>query len=229
MSTKEYRSERSIPSDPFQMAMIHRTFRREFDNLSGLIRAVAPGDTHESRFIGNYLGNMISLLHHHHVAEDEVLWPRLHDRTPSSDNALQRAQDEHAAIAEAIDKVQAIRPSWARCSEPRLAEQLSTAIEELSAHADEHFAYEELNVVPLIAQYITGEEWQVFINRGTAYINPKNLWFSLAYAGFLLADATPDEQRRFLASVPIALRTVVKTLGGLAHASYRTKLYGGRG
>jgi len=229
MSTKEYRNERSIPSDPFQMAMIHRTFHREFDNLSGLIRAVAPGDTHESRFIGNYLGNMISLLHHHHVAEDEVLWPRLRDRAPSSDNALQRAQDEHAAIAEAIDKVEAIRPSWTRCSEPRLAEQLSTALEELSAHADEHFAYEELNVLSLIRQYITGEEWQAFIDRGTAYIKPKNLWFSLAYAGFLLGDATPDEQRRFLASLPIALRTVVKTLGGLAHASYRTKLYGGRG
>lgn len=70
-------------SDPFQMAMIHRTFRTEFGNLPGLIRAVTPGDTKRSRFVGNYLDDMIAVLHHHHAAEDEVLWPKLHERIPS--------------------------------------------------------------------------------------------------------------------------------------------------
>lgn len=218
-----------MPSDPFQMAMIHRTFRREFSNLSGLIRALPPGDTHRSTLVGNYLGNMISVLHHHHDAEDELLWPKLHDRTPCCSDTLQRAQAEHAVIAEAIDKVQSVRPLWVRSAEPRLAEQLSAAIEELSAHADEHFDREERNVVPLISQYITYEEWQDFIDRGAAYVRPKNLWFSLAYSGFLLGDAAPDEQRRFLAALPMALRTVVKLLGGRAYAGYRTKLYGACG
>lgn len=218
-----------MSSDPFQMAMIHRTFHREFSNLAGLIRALPAGDTHRSTIVGNYLGNMISVLHHHHDAEDELLWPKLHDRTSCGGDTLQQAQAEHAVIAEAIDKIQAVRPLWARCAEPRLAEQLSVSIEELSAHADEHFDHEERNVVPLISQHITSEEWQDFIDRGAAYVNPKNLWFSLAYSGFLLGDAVPDEQRRFLASLPIALRTVVKLLGRRAHARYRTKLYGARG
>jgi hypothetical protein len=141
---------------------------------------------------------------------------------------LRLAQDEHAAIAEAIDKVASVRPPWARCAEPRLAEQLGAAIEELSAHADEHFGGEELNVVPLIRQYISCEEWHDFIDRGAAYVNVKNLWFSLAYSGFLLGNADRDEQRRFLASLPVALRMVVKMLGGLAHARYRAELYGAR-
>ena len=215
-----------MPCDPFQMAMIHRTFRREFGNLSCLIRAVAPGDTRRSTFVGNYLGNIISVLHHHHDAEDDLLWPKLHDRTPHSDKDLQRAGDEHAVIAEVIDKVESVRSLWAARAEQRLAEQLSAAIEELSASADEHFGHEELTVVPLIDQYITPKEWQEFIDRGAAYVGPKNLRFSLAYSGFLLGDATPDEQQRFLASVPVALRMVVKLLGGRAYASYRTKLYG---
>ena len=42
----------------------------------------------------------------------------------------------------------------------------AAAIEELSARADEHFDYEEMNVVPLIAQHITQGEWQEFIDRG---------------------------------------------------------------
>jgi hemerythrin-like domain-containing protein len=218
-----------MPSDPFQMAMIHRTFRREFSNLSGVIRAMPPGNTDQSRFVGNYLGNLISVLHHHHDAEDELLWPTLHDRTPCSADTLQRGQAEHAVIAEAIDKIEAVRPLWARSAESRLDEQLSAAIDELSAHADEHFDHEERNVVPLISQYITDEEWQDFIDRGAAYVNPRNIWFSLAYSGFLLGDAAPDEQRRFMAALPVALRMVVRLLGRRAHASYRTKLYGARG
>jgi len=215
-----------MPSDPFQMAMIHRTFRTEFGNLSGLIRAVAPGDTKRSTLVGDYLGNMISVLHHHRAAEDEVLLPKLHVRKPVCDVEIQRAEGEHVGITELIDKVQSVRPSWTGSAEPRRAEQLSAAVDELLAGVTEHFHHEEQNIVPLIGEYITPEEWQGFIDRGAAYVNPRNLWSALVYAGFLLRDATPDEQRRFVAAVPFALRMVLKLLGRRAHAAYQTKLCG---
>ena len=101
--------------------------------------------------------------------------------------------------------------------------QLSAAVQRLSAHLEEHFDDEERDVVPLIVQHITDEEWQGFIDRGAAYVRPANLWFSLAYSGFLLDDATPEEHRRFLASLPAALR-VVKLVGSRAYTGYRTKL-----
>jgi hypothetical protein len=44
--------------------------------------------------------------------------------------------------------------------------------------------------------------------------------------GCLLRDATPDEQTRFIAALPFALRIVLKLLGERAYATYRTKLYG---
>lgn len=66
-----------MTSDPFQMAMIHRTFRTEFGRIPVLVRDVAAGDTKRARTVGAYLGTMISVLHHHHSAEDDVLWPTL--------------------------------------------------------------------------------------------------------------------------------------------------------
>jgi hypothetical protein len=214
-----------MPSDPFQMAMIHRTFRTEFGNLPGLIRTVTPGDTERSTFVGDYLENMISVLHHH-AAEDEVLWPKLRIRIPRCDEEIQRAEDEHAGISELIDKVQSLRPSWRASAESRLAEQLSGAVDELWTGIKEHFEHEEQNIVPLIGEYITPDEWQAFIDRGATYVNPRNLWFALAYAGLLLRDATPDEQRRFIAAVPLGLRIGLKLLGGRAYDAYQTKLYG---
>ena len=62
--------------------------------------------------------------------------------------------------------------------------------------------------------------------RGAAYVNPRNLWFALAYAGFLMRDGTPDEQRRFIEALPLPLRLTLKLLGGRANSAYRTKLYG---
>jgi iron-sulfur cluster repair protein YtfE (RIC family) len=151
-----------MPSDPFQMAMIHPTFRMEFGNLPGLIRAVAPGDTERSALVGDYLDNMISVLHHHHEAEDEVLWPKLHIRIPRCHGEIQRAEDEHAGISELIDKVQSLRPSWRGSADSHLAQQLSGAVDELSAGINEHFEHEEQNIVPLIGEYITPDEWQAF-------------------------------------------------------------------
>jgi iron-sulfur cluster repair protein YtfE (RIC family) len=214
-----------MPSDPFQMAMIHRTFRNEFGNLSSLIRAVEPGDTKRSRTVGDYLDNMISVLHHHHAAEDEVLWPKLHIRISTADAEVERATSEHLGIEDLIVKIQSLRPSWQESADPTLAEQLSNAVEKLSAGANEHFDHEEHNIVPFIAEHITPDEWQTFIDRGAAYVNPRNLWFALAYAGFLLRDATPDERRRFIAALPLPLRMVLKLLGKRAYTAYQTKLY----
>ena len=78
----------------------------------------------------------------------------------------------------------------------------------------------------MLHHHHAAEEWQTFIDRGAAYVNPRNLWFALAYAGFLLRDGTPDERRRFIEAVPLPLRVTLKLLGGRAHSAYRTKLYG---
>lgn len=215
-----------MSSDPFQMSMIHRTFRNELSNLSGLITAVTPGDTKRSAIVGDYLGDIVLVLQHHHAAEDELLWPKLRMRASGGAIEIDRAAGEHVHIAELIDKVQSIQAAWVCSADPRVGEHLSATVNDLSSNANEHFDHEEQNTVPLVGQYITPKEWKDFIDRGAAYVNPRNLWFALAYAGCLLRDATPDEQKRFIAALPLALRMVLKLLGQRAYVTYRTRLYG---
>lgn len=209
-------------SDPFQMAMIHRTFRNEFAHISALVRAVAPRDTKRSRVIGSYCDNMISVLHHHHAAEDEVLWPKLESRTESPD--IDQMKGEHVRIEHLADNAQAVQPDWQHSADPASAERFADAVDELCSGIGGHFDHEEKDIVPLIAEHISATEWQTFIDRGAAYVNPRNLWFALAYAGFLLRDGTPDERRRFIDAVPLPLRVTLKLLGGHAFASYQKKL-----
>jgi len=215
-----------MPSDPFQMVMIHRGFRTEFSNIANLVRSVEPGDAKRRKTVGNYLENMILVLHHHHAAEDEMLISALSARVPDSDVPLDAAGRDHADIERIFERATALRLSWQRAGDAGEAEDLGRVLDELSDVAAEHFDREEREVVPLIGEHLTQAEWQAFIDRGGAYVKPANVWFALAFAGLVLRDATPAERARFSASLPFPLRMVMKTVGGPAYTSYQKRLYG---
>lgn len=214
-------------SNPFQMVLIHDAFRTQFAALPGLISAVAAKDTARSRRVGKHLANMIDVLHHHHAAEDEVLWPRLLERVPNSQNDIRQAVDEHDSVTAVINTMKSLRVSWMISANPTLTDQLAARVAKLSATLATHLSNEEQAVVPLIAQWITPDEWQSFIDRGGAYVKPANLQFALTFAGYVLAESTHAEQEQFIASVPVMPRMLLQRLGRRALTSYQAKLYGG--
>ena len=148
------------------------------------------------------LGNIFSVLHHHHAAEDYLLWPMLRARVSLSEQDVARMQDEHAAIAEPMENVQSLRKLWAATADSELAEKLIAPVNDLSARVDAHLEDEEQHIVPLINAHITAAEWQECLDRGAAFLTPKNVRFTLAFGGFALEDASADERRRFLAGIP---------------------------
>jgi iron-sulfur cluster repair protein YtfE (RIC family) len=211
--------------DAFEMALIHQTFRDELAKAPGLIRGVRAGDTRRSKVVSDHVVNIMSLLHHHHEAEDDILWPLLRTRVPVSANDCTRMQDEHLAVAAAMDRVANLRSLWAETADPGRADELIAAVDDLSARLAEHLADEEEHVVPLINAHITTEEWNVLLARGAAALNRKNVQFVLAFASFVLQDASTDERRRFMAGVPAGPRLLLKVFGQRAFDSYRARVY----
>jgi hemerythrin-like domain-containing protein len=210
--------------DTVDMLLVHRVIRRELRNAPEQIGGVKAGNTERSALVADHLGHVVAALHHHHAAEDELLWPRLHTRVPSSDLKIQQMQDEHAAIAESAEKVQAVRTRWGESSNRELAAQLIAATKDLSARAHAHLENEEQDVLPLISEHITTDEWKEYLEHGAEFL-PKNK-MALVFLGLTLQDATPDEQRQFLASMPIAPRILWKLLGQRTFNAYRDKIYG---
>ena len=210
--------------DTVDMLVAHRVFHRELRNAPNLIGGVQAGDRKRSALIADHLGHMLAALHHHHAAEDELLWPRLHTRAPSSDVKIQQMEDEHAGIAESVEKVQAVRTPWGESADTKLAAQLIVATEDLSARVDAHLENEEQNILPLISEHITTDEWKECLERGVEFVTKTKM--ALVFMGLTLQDAAPDEQRQFLAGIPMAPRILWKLLGQRTFNAYRTKLYG---
>jgi hemerythrin-like domain-containing protein len=88
------------------MVLVHRVFRREFRYAAEFIEGVRAGDVAHAQVVGDHLTFMLSALHHHHAAEDDLVWPKLQARVASSEADLQRMVDEHAAIAAAVHRVE---------------------------------------------------------------------------------------------------------------------------
>jgi hemerythrin-like domain-containing protein len=215
-----------MPSvDAFQMEVLHRAFRRGFRELTGLIEGVHANDTERSRLIGEHIDFFLVALHHHHAAEDELLWPKLLARVSLHQTEVQRIQDQHRQIAASVDSMERLMTPWKVTAELDLAGELAAEAQKLSHQIDEHLAEEERSVVPLIEQHLTPPEWQAFLELGSSYLSEDNITYGLVLAGMIHQGASPDEWQRFIGGSPIFVQYLWNERGTYTYAKYMSNLH----
>lgn len=72
------------PIDTSEMLAIHECFRKEFASLPLRVKAVPESDSGRAAAVGGHVLLMSAMLHGHHSAEDELLWPVFAERAPQS-------------------------------------------------------------------------------------------------------------------------------------------------
>lgn len=214
-----------MPSDPFEMAIVHRAFRAQLHSAPDLVRGVAAGDSRRAAVVGRHVDFVMTALHHHHLAEDAVVWPKLSARAPGRVAETVRMAEAHHGITAASERVRAIVTQWSKSADPALSLQVLPLVEELAGLVDEHFDDEERAVVPLVAEYLTPGEWRKFLAHGSAFVrtHPKR---GLAFGGMVLYGETAENRERFLENVPLFARVPFKMFGDRIYAAYRTEVYG---
>jgi hemerythrin-like domain-containing protein len=208
------------------MLVVHRAFRREFHDLPALIAAVPAADTGRAKVVGEHVKFMAAALHHHHAAEDQLVWPKLQSRAPGYLADLQRMVDEHDEIAAAIDRVESLLAAWIESADPALTEQLSIAAGELSTSVDRHLDDEERHAVPIIEEHLTRPEWAAAVKQGAAFISARNLRLGIVLGGLVLDGASDEERRVILGGAPLPQRLVVQLFSARTTAAYRRRLHG---
>ena len=215
-----------MPNNAVDMLVVHRVFRREFKDMPALTAAVPPGATTRAKVVGDHVKFMGASLHHHHAAEDELVWPKLQSRAPDRHADLQRMVDEHTEIAAAVDGVESLLVAWTTTADPKLTEELSAAAGELSTCVARHLDDEERNALPVIEEHLTQREWAATVKRGAAFIFVRNLPLGLVLGGLVLEAGSEEERRIILSGAPLPQRVVVQLFGARAAAAYRRQLHG---
>ncbi len=214
-----------IVTDAGEMVLVHRVFRRAFGDLPALIAATPGGDTRRAGAVGDQLNLVIQVLHHHHAAEDELLWPQLCVRVPVAADRVRQLAEQHAVIAVLVDGVQRARLDWMRSANREAAIRLADAVTDLGHTIIEHLDDEERDALPLIERYVTEAEWQAALKRGAAFLTPRTVRHALVFGGMVLEAAdSPSQREQFLAGVPVGPRMLVRFFAARTLAAQRRRM-----
>lgn len=211
MSLNENRNKaRSRRPDTTDMVLVHRIFRREFRLAPRLIRGVQPGEKVQANVIASHLSDLADGLHLHHSSEDDLVWPKILERSQPDTDLVGRMQNQHAVVVSLVAQLRERLSPWSDTANPEAGATLAETCEELSKVLDEHLGEEEERILPLIEEHLTTPEWAQVGERGFAEVPKNRLLFFL---GALCEEATSTERADFMRLVPLPGRLAFALFG----------------
>lgn len=206
-----------------EMVIIHRVFRRESALLPRLVAEVRPADVSRAGRIAEAVREYAGGLHHHHHLEDELIWPKLYARARLYDELVTRMEMQHQRLGDTLRAIDEALPPFANSADPASRAALGEALTEHRCALIEHLDDEERQVLPLIADHLTIDEWDEVGRRGLETIPRSKVMLAL---GAILEDADDEEQRYFLGKAPAAGRMLWKLVGRRQYRQYVAELRG---
>ncbi|HEY1666486.1 MAG TPA: hemerythrin domain-containing protein [Trebonia sp.] len=204
-------------ADTRDMYTVHTMFRREYALLPGLVRAVAAKDEERAKVVAGHVRLVNLILHHHHMAEDENLWPALLRRAPREvDPVIHLLESQHEALDVLLDEVSTRLDGWTDGADSADGEGLAAVLQRLVAALYEHMGLEEKLALPLVERYIFAAEWEAMIAAGAADIPPET---GPLVVGMLMYEGGLDP-------VPPQMRDVLGEMAPKVYASYCEGVHG---
>jgi hemerythrin-like domain-containing protein len=227
-TANRFRGKEIMNSEPYadirEMYMAHTMFRREFGLLPALISGVSPADAARARVIAQHFALIRTVLHHHHLAEDTYLWPRLASRAPADAAPVVAAMEaQHGELDKVIDDVTAGLRDWEETADPAHGAALAEAADRLRSLLAGHLAAEEEQALPLIARYVTAAEWGEMVAAGAGDVEPEQM--PLIF-GLMMYEGDPEVIGEAIEHMPPDVRQVLPVLAAEAFARHAELVHG---
>ncbi|NUP01352.1 MAG: hemerythrin domain-containing protein [Nonomuraea sp.] len=141
--------------------IMHRAMRGDTRRLAVLMNAIATGEQQagEARLaaIATFTTKLCAGIHHHHQAEDDVLWPVI-VRSAGAEVDLSDLTDDHAALDPLLEEITTAAARLA--SDGQAAKRLAKSLGTLADLLDEHIEEEERLIFPIVAAYVSEQDWK---------------------------------------------------------------------
>ncbi len=193
--------ERHDRPNVWSMAVVHQYYRREFELAPRIVRDIGADEQLRHQQAAAWFATTLAMMHHHHVTEDELMYPLLEGRVPQ--RLLDIMEDQHRLVAAAVDRVEACLAEW-RLDDPETVAALAAAFDELLPGLVKHLDDEEQEVMPLVAELLTAEEYGRQGGSGNEALDPRTLMMAF---GAMVEQASDYEAGVMLAHPPEHVRT----------------------
>ena len=179
--------------------VLHGSMRRDGNRLPRAIEAVTTTD--EARALQLWFAKFAREVEHHHLREDDVVWPMLVEREAPFGESLAELQDDHQALDAVMERTRAALDAMVHDVSTR--PEAVAAAEALGQLLDDHLEREEAVMFPALAHVFTKESFTA-LEDALFNATPKRLIaFELPFAfDGLPAERVTDK----LAEMPLAVR-----------------------
>lgn len=211
-------------TDTSIMPVIHTLFRRELRLAGGLLRGVAEGDTARAAVVADHLDLVGEVLHHHHTAEDDLLWPKLLERVPDElAPIVHLMESQHGRVEALLDEIGSLMREWRRTARASERDRMAATYDDLYVALAEHLDAEEQRLLPIAAHHVTQDEWEAMGAAARAG-TPKGK--DLLVLGMLTYDSGQEGADKLMHGAPAPVRWLVPRLGARAYRKHATAVYG---
>jgi hemerythrin-like domain-containing protein len=192
------------PHDQTGMYVMHHALRRDFVHFEAAVQQTPVSEHEVWTALEQRWLRTAEVLHHHHEAEDEELWPLLlrHAQEAGNTDDVQLLVDmeaEHERIDPALASCRAAFVAMAEhpCTDHRNALEVRLT----AAHAGllEHLAHEEGQALPMLQRTLTEEENRAFEKAIERRYPLRMVPFLLPWA---MAEVPSEARDRMLESTP---------------------------
>jgi iron-sulfur cluster repair protein YtfE (RIC family) len=154
---------------------------------------------------------VIGALDHHHVSEDDLLWPMIIASAPELTDTLADLSAEHEQLESALETLEAV---------PIEGDADRTALRDAAASVRDlvhrHLEREEPLLLPALRAHVSEEAWASFSRQVIATAPPES---AALMVGFLDQVGTSDEVELVLANLPEPAREMLPAVREHAHAT----------
>jgi Hemerythrin HHE cation binding domain len=161
------------PVDLTEMLVAHRAFRRDLDLFVSAVRDTPLDDRGTWHALGRRWDLFCRILHHHHTAEDQGVWPALRSRAEEhGDRAaievLDTMDSEHGQIDPLLASVTAGFAKLAATPDGQARTQLAARTVSARQQLDDHLTHEERDALALVQRYLTPADWASIVKNHVA-------------------------------------------------------------
>ena len=196
-------TDKEPDSLPRGLVRIHLVITRGVQVARQQCRAYASGgpvSPSETAGLADYLDALVSVLHGHHTAEDEVSFPALHDRLPDAPWDL--LADEHRAMAPILAHLGTLSALIRQQSAPETWAAAAETLDSLAGLWGPHHQREEVFfAAPVLAPLVPPDEQDAIVGRMAAH-SQQHTGPDYLVLPFVLYNLDGDDRRAMSALFP---------------------------
>jgi hemerythrin-like domain-containing protein len=197
--------------------LVHRVFRRELALIPALVREVRAGDTARAAVVARHARLVLKGLHMHHTGEDELLWPLLLDRAVPSTQLVHLMEAQHSRVEELLARLDPALARWEAEARSAVSAEVAATVDALRQALVEHLDEEEAHILPLASRHLSQREWGALGQHGLGTMKKSELPLM---CWMILEDASPEERKALLATIPAPVRLFLRTVGASHYRRY---------